>query len=142
MKHDIPCEKHVNDCDEKTALLDKIKFLENDCYEKHKLIKLLKEKESNTIQELGKAKESIQKLTIDALDKIIEVGKPYGDKRGLGYIDECSTFSSSKTIFVKPSSLCISLAHANLYLSMINLDLCLYVIIVVLKVILDLIALN
>ena len=28
VKFDIPCEKHVNDCDEKTALLDKIKFLE------------------------------------------------------------------------------------------------------------------
>ena len=64
VKFDIPCEKHVNDCDEKTALLDKIKFLEHDCCEKDKLIKLLKEKESNIVQELGKAKESIQKLTI------------------------------------------------------------------------------
>ena len=45
-------------------------------------------------------------MTIGAqkLDKIIEVGKPYGDKRGLGYIDECST-PSSKTIFVKASSI-------------------------------------
>lgn len=44
-------------------------------------------------------------MTIGAqrLDKIIEVGKPFGDKRGLGYIDECSTPSSSKTIFVKAS---------------------------------------
>ena len=49
------------------------------------------------MQELGKAKESILKLTIGAqkLDKIIEAGKPYSDKRGLGYIDECSTLSSS-----------------------------------------------
>ena len=72
VKFDILCEKHVNDCNEKTALPDKIKFLEHDCYEKYKLIKLLKEQESN-MQELGKAKESIINLTIDAqkLDKII-----------------------------------------------------------------------
>ena len=50
---------------------------------KIKLIKLLKENESNTIQELGKAKESIQKLTIGTqkLDKIIGAHKPYGDKK-------------------------------------------------------------
>ena len=34
---------------------------------KEKLIKLLKENESNTLQELGRVKESIQKLTIGAL---------------------------------------------------------------------------
>ena len=96
------------------------------------------------MKELGTTKESIKKLTIDAqkLDKRIDAGKPYGDKRGLGYIDECSTPSSSKIIFVKASPLCLDLTYANLYLSMINLDLCLYVISVVLKVILDLIALN
>ena len=49
-------------------------------------------------------------------DKIIEAGKPYGDKRGLGYIDECSTPSNSKTIFVKPSTLYLCLTHENLYM--------------------------
>ena len=60
---------------------------------KDKLIKLLKENESNNLQELGRAKESIKMLTIGAqkLDKVLEEGKSYGDKRGLGYIDECST---------------------------------------------------
>ena len=55
------------------------------------------------MQELGRAKEAIKRLTIGAqkLDKILEEGKLYGDKRGLGYIDECSTPSSSKTIFIK-----------------------------------------
>lgn len=101
----ISCDKHVLDCDEKNALLDKIRFLEHDGCEKDNLIKLLKKNESNALVELDKAKDSIKKLTIGAqrLDKIIEVGKPYGDKRGLGYIDECSTPSSSKTIFVKAS---------------------------------------
>ena len=57
------------------------------------------------MQELDKTKESIQKLAIGAqkLDKIIKSGKPYGDKKGLGYIDECLPPSSSKTIFVKTS---------------------------------------
>ena len=49
VKLDIPCEKHVFDCDEKTPLIDKIKFLEHDCCKKDKLIKLLKEKELNTM---------------------------------------------------------------------------------------------
>lgn len=102
----VSCDKHACVCDEKNALLDKVRFLEHDSCEKDNLIKLLKEKELNALQELDKAKESIKKLTIGAqkLDKIIEVGKPYGDKRGLGYIDECST-PSSKTIFVKASSI-------------------------------------
>ena len=107
VKFDVPCKKHVFDCDEKTALIDKIKYLEHDCCEKDKLIKLLEEKESNIVQELGKTKVSIKKLTIGAqkLDKIIEASKPCGDKRGLGYVDECSTPLGSKTIFVKPSTI-------------------------------------
>ena len=48
VKFDIPSKKYVFDCDEKTALIHKIKFLEQDCCEKDKLIKLLKENESNT----------------------------------------------------------------------------------------------
>ena len=73
----------------KIALIDKVKFLEQDCCEKNKLIKLLQENELNTIEELDKAKESIKKLIIGAqkLDKIIEVGKPNGNKGGLGYLD-------------------------------------------------------
>ena len=56
----------------------------------------------NQIQ-LGKAKESIQKLTIGAqkLDKIIEAHKPCGDKRGLGYIDECSNVQVLKQYLLK-----------------------------------------
>ena len=48
-------KKHVFDSDEKNALIDKVQFLEQDCYEKDKLIKLLKENESNNLQEFGKA---------------------------------------------------------------------------------------
>ena len=44
VKIDVPCEKHVFDCDEKNALINKVKSLEHDCCEKDKLIKLLKEK--------------------------------------------------------------------------------------------------
>ena len=58
IKFDIPCEKHVIDFEEKNALID--------CWEEDKLIKLLKENELNTMQELGKARESIKKLTIGA----------------------------------------------------------------------------
>ena len=74
----VSCDKHACVCDEKNALLDKVRFLEHDSCEKDNLIKLLKEKELNALQELDKAKESIKKLTIGAqkLDKIIEVGKP------------------------------------------------------------------
>lgn len=99
----VSSDKHV--CIEKDALLDKVRFLEHDSCEKDNLIKVLKENELSVLQELDKAKETIKKLTIGAqrLDKIIEVGKSYGDKRGLGYIDESSTPSSSKTTFVKAS---------------------------------------
>jgi len=106
-KIDVSCDEHALDCDEKNILLDKVKFLEQDCCEKDNLLKLLKEKELNVLHELDKANKSIKKLTIGAqrLDKIIEVGKSYGDKRGVGYIDEVSTPSTSKTIFVKASPL-------------------------------------
>ena len=99
----VSSDKHV--CIEKDALLDKVRFLEHDSCEKDNLIKVLKENELSVLQELDKAKETIKKLTIGAqrLDKIIEVGKSYGDKRGLGYIDESSTPSSSKTTFIKAS---------------------------------------
>ena len=65
IKFDIPCEKYVFDCEEKNALIDG--------WEEDKLIKLLKENELNTMQERGKARESIKKLTIGTqkLDKII-----------------------------------------------------------------------
>ena len=42
VKFDIPCEKH--DLIVMRKLHDKIKFLEHDCCEKDKLIKLLKKK--------------------------------------------------------------------------------------------------
>ena len=34
VKIDVPCEKHVFDCDEKNALINKVKFFEYDCCEK------------------------------------------------------------------------------------------------------------
>ena len=43
------------------------------------------------------------------MDKIIEVGKSYGDKRGFGYIDESSTPSSSRTTYVVKA--CLSLIY-------------------------------
>ncbi|KAA0046182.1 zf-CCHC domain-containing protein/UBN2 domain-containing protein [Cucumis melo var. makuwa] len=136
----VSSDKHIGDCNEKDALLDKVRFLEHDSCEKDNLIKVLKENELNVLQDLDKAKETIKKLTIGAqrLDKIIEVGKSYGDKRSLGYIDESSTLSS-KTTFVKASPI---VPKFNMCLTMFNLVLCLYVIIVVLKVTLDLNALN
>ena len=48
-KIDVPCENDVFNCDEKNALIDKVKSIEHDCYEKDKLIKLLKENESNNL---------------------------------------------------------------------------------------------
>ena len=50
-KMDESCEKHVFYSDEKNALIDKIHFLDNqhDCGKKDKLIKLLKENESNNL---------------------------------------------------------------------------------------------
>lgn len=64
---------------EKFSLIDKIKFLECDNYEKNNLLHVLKEKEMFASKELEIAKDSIKKLTIGAqkLDKIIEVGTPY-----------------------------------------------------------------
>ena len=54
-------------------------------------------------------------MTIGAqrLDKIIEVGKSYSDKRGLGYIDESFTPSSYKTTFVKASLIVPTLNMPN-----------------------------
>ena len=61
---DVTWKRHVFDSDEKNALIDKVKFLEHDCCEKDKLIKLLKQNKSNNLQELDRAKESIKRLTI------------------------------------------------------------------------------
>ena len=71
----VSSDKHV--CIEKDALLDKVRFLEQDSCEKNNLIKVLKENELNVFQDPGKAKETIKRLTIGAqrLDKIIEVVK-------------------------------------------------------------------
>lgn len=115
----ISCEKHVCDCDD---LIDKVRFLEHDGCEKDNLIKLLKEKELNILQDLDKANESIKTLTIGAqrLDKIIDIGKSFGDKRGLGYIDEHSTPSSSKTIFVKESPIVPKLDMPNVVSNHVN----------------------
>ncbi|TYK24240.1 UBN2 domain-containing protein [Cucumis melo var. makuwa] len=76
----VSSDKHVCDCNEKDALLDKVRFLKHDGCEKDNLIKVLKENELNVLQDLNKAKETIEKLTINArrLDKIIGVGKSYG----------------------------------------------------------------
>ena len=56
--------------------------------------------------ELKLEKEKIQGLTIGAgkIDKMLNFGKLFGDKRGLGYINEFSTPSSFETIFVKDVS--------------------------------------
>ncbi|BBG97538.1 hypothetical protein Prudu_006702 [Prunus dulcis] len=56
--------------------------------------------------ELELEKEKIQGLTIGAgkIDKMLNFEKLFGDKRGLGYIDESSTPSSFETIFVKDVS--------------------------------------
>ena len=76
---------------------------------------MLKENKLNVSQDLDKAKETIKKLTIGAQrsDKIIEVRKSYGDKRGLGYIYESSTPSSSKTTFLKASPFVPKLNMSN-----------------------------
>lgn len=56
----VSCYKHVCVCDEKNALLDKVRFLEHDGCEKDNLIKLLKGEELNALQELDKVKESLK----------------------------------------------------------------------------------
>ncbi|KAL5760676.1 hypothetical protein ACOSP7_019187 [Xanthoceras sorbifolium] len=51
--------------------------------------------------ELEKAKESIKGITIGALkvDEILNLGKEYGDKQGLGYVNGKITPSPSNTTF-------------------------------------------
>ena len=64
IKFDVTYEEHVFNCDKKNALIDEVKFLKHNCGKKDKLIKLLKENETNTLQQLGRIKESIKRLVL------------------------------------------------------------------------------
>lgn len=61
---------HVSD---KFSLVNKIKFFEHDVIDKNKLVKALKKKESNLVNEFECAKVCIKKLTIGVqkLDRLL-----------------------------------------------------------------------
>ena len=79
---------------------------------------MLKENESNNLQKLDRAKESLTQVLKTQIKYLKEVSHMVIKEDQSS--DECSTSLSSKTIFVKTSPLCLT--HLNLYISMKNLD--------------------
>ncbi|CAL9009877.1 unnamed protein product, partial [Prunus brigantina] len=87
-------------------LFEMIKSLENNMVKHSESFDALQFENIRLEHELKFEKEKIQGLTIGAgkIDKMLNFGKLFGDKRGLGYINESSTPSSFETIFVKDVS--------------------------------------
>ncbi|CAL9020545.1 unnamed protein product, partial [Prunus brigantina] len=87
-------------------LFEMVKSLENNMIKQSKSFDALQFENIRLEYELELEKEKIQGLTIGAekINKILNLGKLFGDKRGLEYIDESSTPSSFETIFVKDVS--------------------------------------
>ncbi|CAL9017425.1 unnamed protein product [Prunus brigantina] len=87
-------------------LFEIVKSLENDMVKQSESFDALQFENIRLEHELRLEKEKIQGLTIGAgkIDKMLNFGKMFGDKRGLGYINESSTPSSFETIFVKDVS--------------------------------------
>ena len=87
-------------------LFEMIKSLEINMVKQSESFDALQFENIRLEHELKLEKEKIQGLTIGAgkIDKMLNFGKLFGDKRGLGYINESSTPSSFETIFVKDVS--------------------------------------
>ncbi|CAL2248381.1 unnamed protein product [Prunus armeniaca] len=87
-------------------LFEMVKSLENNMVKQSNSFDALQFENIRLEHELELEKEKIEGLTIGAgkIDKMLNFGKLFGDKRGLGYIDESSTPSSFETIFVKDMS--------------------------------------
>ncbi|VVA30785.1 PREDICTED: SIEVE ELEMENT OCCLUSION B [Prunus dulcis] len=87
-------------------LFEMVKSLENNMVKQSESFDALQFENIRLEHELELEKEKIQGLTIGAgkIDKMLNFEKLFGDKRGLGYIDESSTPSSFETIFVKDVS--------------------------------------
>ncbi|KAK0582395.1 hypothetical protein LWI29_025146 [Acer saccharum] len=66
-------------------------------------VTLVKVNEFRLKKELGEARNTFAILTLgsEKLNHMLSIGKMPNDKRGLGFIDDESTPSSDKTIFVK-----------------------------------------
>ncbi|CAL9024709.1 unnamed protein product [Prunus brigantina] len=101
-------------------LFEMIKSLENNMVEHSESFDALQFENIRLEHELKLEKEKIQGLTIGAgkIDKMLNFGKLFGDKRGLGYINESSTPSSFDTIFVKD----VSTQEAPKFVHGLNLD--------------------
>ncbi|CAL9004621.1 unnamed protein product [Prunus brigantina] len=101
-------------------LFEIVKSLENDMVKQSESFDALQFENIRLEHELKLEKEKIQGLTIGAgkIDKMLNFGKFFGDKRGLGYINESSTPSSFETIFVKD----VSTQESPKFVHSLNLD--------------------
>ncbi|CAL9026882.1 unnamed protein product [Prunus brigantina] len=101
-------------------LFEIVKSLENDMVKQSESFDALQFENIRLEHELKLEKEKIQGLTIGAgkIDKMLNFGKLFGDKRGLGYINESSTPSSFETIFVKD----VSTQESPKFVHSLNLD--------------------
>ncbi|KAJ9696872.1 hypothetical protein PVL29_008873 [Vitis rotundifolia] len=86
---------------EKKALLDKIGFLENEHLEVKEKCDVLKSENQMFKDELSLRKEELHPSS-KRLNELINSRRKSFDKRGLGFLGENATPSSSKTVFVKP----------------------------------------
>ncbi|CAB4308045.1 unnamed protein product [Prunus armeniaca] len=96
------CEKDID----VQNLFEMVISLENNMVKQSESFDALQFENIRLEHEVELEKEKFQGLTIGAgkIDKMLNLGKLFGDKRGLGYIDESSTPSSFETIFVKDVS--------------------------------------
>ncbi|KAL5849177.1 hypothetical protein ACOSQ4_007190 [Xanthoceras sorbifolium] len=94
-------KKEKEDDDQRIILMKK------ELSEKEKTLQIVRHREQECLKELEDARKSIEGLTLGALkvDQVINLGKAYGDKRGIGYAIEEITPSSSKTTCFKGENL-------------------------------------
>ena len=85
---------------EKKSLLDKIAFLKGEHFDMKKMCDELKSENQVFKNELSLRKEESHPSS-KRLSDLINLGRKSFDKRGLGFVDEATTPSSGKTIFVK-----------------------------------------
>ena len=86
---------------EKKSLLDKIAFLEGEHFDMKKMCDELKNENQVFKNELSLSKEESHPSS-KRLSDLINSGRKSFDKKGLGFVDETTTPSSGKTIFVRP----------------------------------------
>ena len=81
-------------------MLDKFAFLEGEHFDMKKMCDELKSENQVFKNELSLRKEESHPSS-KRLSDLINLGRKSFDKRGLGFVDEATTPSSGKTIFVK-----------------------------------------